>query len=118
MDLNETSMPDYFAHESSYIDDGAVIGPGTKIWHFSHVSAGAEIGERCSLGQNVFVARNVRVGNGVKINDFTNTDPLGRLSTFLTSGMAYSGSRSLIMDFSGWNGGIGSNNFVYGTFKT
>ena len=54
---------------------------------------------------------------GIDRYDFTNTDPLGRLSTFLTSGMAYSGSRSLIMDFNGWNGGIGSNNFVYGTYN-
>ena len=54
---------------------------------------------------------------GIDRYDFTNTDPLGRLSTFLTSGMAYSGSRSLIMDFSGWNGGIGSDNFVYGTYN-
>jgi hypothetical protein len=49
--------------------------------------------------------------------DFTNTDPLGRLSTFLTSGMAKSGSRSLIMDFAGWNGGVGSENFVYATYN-
>jgi hypothetical protein len=54
---------------------------------------------------------------GIDRYDFTNTDPLGRLSTFLTSAMPYSGSRSLIMDFDGWNGGIGSNNFVYGTYN-
>ena len=54
---------------------------------------------------------------GIERYDFTNTDPLGRLSTFLTSGMAYSASRSLIMDFSGWNGGVGSNNFVYGSYN-
>ena len=54
---------------------------------------------------------------GIDRYDFSNTDPLGRLSTFLTSGMAKSGSRSLIIDFSGWNGGVGSNNFVYGTYN-
>ncbi len=54
---------------------------------------------------------------GIDRYDFTNTDPLGRLSTFLTSAMPYSGSRSLIMDFSGWNGGVGSDNFVYGTYN-
>ncbi|WP_315861961.1 hypothetical protein [Paenibacillus larvae] len=46
----------YFVHESSYVDAGASIGSGTKIWHFSHVMEGAEIGENCILGQNVFVA--------------------------------------------------------------
>jgi len=55
--------------------------------------------------------------SGVDRYDFTNTDPLGRLSTFLSSGMAYSGSKSLIMDFNGWNGGVGSNNFIYGTYN-
>lgn len=59
----------YYAHETAVIDDGAQIGSGTRIWHFSHVSPGSIIGERCSLGQNVFVATNVRIGNGVKIQN-------------------------------------------------
>src|SRR5918993_678805 len=62
-------MADYFAHQSSYIDDGAVIGAGTKIWHFSHVMPGAVIGERCSLGQNVVVMSGTRIGNNVKIQN-------------------------------------------------
>jgi UDP-2-acetamido-3-amino-2,3-dideoxy-glucuronate N-acetyltransferase len=62
-------MADYFAHESAYVDEGARIGEGTKIWHFSHVSATAVIGEGCSLGQNVFVANHVAIGNGVKIQN-------------------------------------------------
>src|SRR2546430_611294 len=59
----------YFAHESSYIDDGAVTGNGTKIWHFSHVMPGAVIGERCNLGQNVVVMPGTRIGNNVKIQN-------------------------------------------------
>ncbi len=62
-------MSDYFVHESSYVDEGAVIGKGTKIWHFCHVLPGAVIGERCSLGQNVVVGGAVRIGNGVKIQN-------------------------------------------------
>ena len=62
-------MPDYFAHESSYVDDGAVIGAGTKIWHFCHVLPGAVIGERCNLGQNVVVMGGTRIGNNVKIQN-------------------------------------------------
>ena len=50
----------FFAHESSYVDTGATVGEGTKIWHFCHVMAEASIGKDCSLGQNVFVARGVR----------------------------------------------------------
>lgn len=63
----------YFVHESSYVDDGAAIGAGTRIWHFCHVMAGAEIGPECSLGQNVVVmpgtvlGRNVKVQNNVSV---------------------------------------------------
>ena len=62
-------MPDYFVHESSYIDDGATIGAGTKIWHFCHVLSGAVIGERCNLGQNVVVMGGTRLGNNVKVQN-------------------------------------------------
>jgi UDP-2-acetamido-3-amino-2,3-dideoxy-glucuronate N-acetyltransferase len=59
----------YFVHESSYVDDGAVIGRGTRIWHFCHVNRGAVIGEGCSLGQNVVVMPGTRLGNNVKVQN-------------------------------------------------
>jgi UDP-2-acetamido-3-amino-2,3-dideoxy-glucuronate N-acetyltransferase len=62
-------MPDYFVHESSYVDEGARIGKGSKIWHFSHVMQGAVIGERCNLGQNVVVMPGTRIGDNVKIQN-------------------------------------------------
>lgn len=62
-------MADYFAHETACIDEGAEIGKGTKIWHFSHVMPKAKIGKNCSLGQNVFVANNVVIGDGCKIQN-------------------------------------------------
>ena len=62
-------MAEFFAHESSYVDEGAVIGAGTKVWHFSHVMPGAVIGERCNLGQNVVVMPGTRIGNNVKIQN-------------------------------------------------
>lgn len=62
-------MSDYFAHESSYIDNGAEIGTGTKIWHFCHVMPRARIGARCNLGQNVHVASDVVIGDNVKIQN-------------------------------------------------
>ncbi len=62
-------MMDYFAHESAYVDEGAVIGKGTRIWHFSHILAGAQIGEHCSFGQNVFVSKGVIIGNNVKVQN-------------------------------------------------
>jgi len=62
-------MSDYFVHETAYVDEGATIGVGTKIWHFCHISSSATIGKRCSLGQNVYVANNVKIGNNVKIQN-------------------------------------------------
>jgi len=62
-------MADYFVHESSYVDDGATVGAGTKIWHFCHILPGAIIGERCNLGQNVVVMGGTRLGNNVKVQN-------------------------------------------------
>jgi UDP-2-acetamido-3-amino-2,3-dideoxy-glucuronate N-acetyltransferase len=62
-------MADYFLHESSYVDAGAIVGSGTKIWHFCHVMAGSRIGSDCNIGQNVFIASGVQVGNRVKIQN-------------------------------------------------
>ncbi|MEB3193328.1 MAG: acyltransferase [Snowella sp.] len=62
-------MSDYFVHESAYVETGAVIGRGTKIWHFCHVLGEAKIGENCVLGQNVLVANHVTIGNFCKIQN-------------------------------------------------
>jgi UDP-2-acetamido-3-amino-2,3-dideoxy-glucuronate N-acetyltransferase len=61
-------MP-YTAHESAIIDEGATIGDATRVWHWVHVCAGARIGGRCSLGQNVFVGNKVAIGDNVKIQN-------------------------------------------------
>jgi len=58
-----------FIHESAYVDEGARVGAGTKIWHFCHVMGGAVIGDRCSLGQNCVVMNGVIIGNDVKIQN-------------------------------------------------
>ncbi|MBM2816775.1 MAG: wbpD [Ignavibacteria bacterium] len=59
----------YFKHESAYVDEPCQIGDGTKIWHFSHIQSGANIGINCVLGQNVNVGNNVTIGNFVKIQN-------------------------------------------------
>src|SRR5256712_13355349 len=62
-------MADFFAHESAYVDAGCQIGEGTKIWHFTHVMAGARIGRRCNIGQNVVISPQVVIGDNVKIQN-------------------------------------------------
>jgi UDP-2-acetamido-3-amino-2,3-dideoxy-glucuronate N-acetyltransferase len=63
------SPPEVEVHSSAVVDAPAVIGPGTKIWHFCHVAAGARIGARCILGQNVYVAPTAVIGDGVRIQN-------------------------------------------------
>jgi UDP-2-acetamido-3-amino-2,3-dideoxy-glucuronate N-acetyltransferase len=61
--------PRYFAHRTAVIDQPCEIGEGTKIWHFSHIMAGAKLGRGCNLGQNVVVSPDVRIGDNVKIQN-------------------------------------------------
>jgi UDP-2-acetamido-3-amino-2,3-dideoxy-glucuronate N-acetyltransferase len=66
---NVSSRTGYWAHETAVVDQPSQIGDGTRIWHFCHVMAGARIGVRCVLGQNVFVAGRAVVGDGCKIQN-------------------------------------------------
>jgi UDP-2-acetamido-3-amino-2,3-dideoxy-glucuronate N-acetyltransferase len=59
----------YFAHDTAVIDEGARIGAGTKVWHFSHIMAGTVIGEGCIIGQNVMIGTGVILGKGVKVQN-------------------------------------------------
>lgn len=59
----------YFAHPTAVIDEGAVIGEGVKIWHFSHVMPNTFIGDHCNIGQNVVVSSGVRLGKNVKVQN-------------------------------------------------
>jgi UDP-2-acetamido-3-amino-2,3-dideoxy-glucuronate N-acetyltransferase len=58
-----------FAHETAVIDDGCLIGAGTKVWHFSHIMSGCTIGENCNIGQNVVISPGVVLGHNVKIQN-------------------------------------------------
>src|SRR5215469_4323147 len=58
----------YWAHETAIVDQGAQIGEGTRIWHWTHVQSNSVIGEHCSLGQNVYVGKAI-IGNNVKIQN-------------------------------------------------
>ncbi len=59
----------YWAHPTAIVDPGAIVGSGTKIWHYSHISSGANIGEFANIGQNVFIAPGVQIGVGCKIQN-------------------------------------------------
>jgi len=59
----------YFAHSSAVIDEGAIIGNNTRIWHFSHIMTNSQIGENCNIGQNVVISPGVKLGNNVKVQN-------------------------------------------------
>lgn len=59
----------YFKHDSAYVDEGAIIGDGTRIWHFTHVASGARIGRNCTLGQGVYVAPSAVLGDAVRVQN-------------------------------------------------
>ncbi|MDH8701231.1 UDP-2-acetamido-3-amino-2,3-dideoxy-glucuronate N-acetyltransferase [Dysgonomonadaceae bacterium PH5-43] len=62
-------MNNYMSHSSAVIDEGAIIGNNTKIWHFSHIMKDAIIGDNCNIGQNVVISPKVKIGNNVKIQN-------------------------------------------------
>lgn len=65
--MSATKPP--FVHESAYVDEGATLGQGTKVWHFSHILPGTRLGENCSVGQNVMIGPDVAVGDNCKIQN-------------------------------------------------
>ena len=67
--MKNMNNKNYYAHETSVIDDNCSIGEGTKIWHFSHIMSNCKIGEKCSFGQNVVVSPDVILGNNVKVQN-------------------------------------------------
>lgn len=66
---NQQTENQYYAHPTAIVDEGCVIGKGSKIWHFSHVMPNSEMGENCILGQNVLVSPRVKLGNNVKVQN-------------------------------------------------
>ena len=62
-------MPDFFAHPTAIIDEGAIIGEGTRIWHWCHIMDNVVIGKNCNIGENVFIENGVKLGNGIKVKN-------------------------------------------------
>lgn len=56
-------------HELADVEEGAVLGEGTRVWRFAHVRCGATVGRDCVLGNGVFVDCGATIGDGVKIQN-------------------------------------------------
>lgn len=77
---------EYFVHETSIVDPNVHIGAGTKIWHFSHVLSGSEIGRKCNIGQNVVVGPDVKIGDGCRLQNNVSVYPGVTLEDFVFCG--------------------------------
>jgi len=66
---NNNSNNKYFVHDTAIVDNGAEIGEGTKIWHYSHICKGAKIGKNCNIGQNVYIAGGAVIGDNCKVQN-------------------------------------------------
>jgi UDP-2-acetamido-3-amino-2,3-dideoxy-glucuronate N-acetyltransferase len=67
--LSQTMENEWYAHPTAVIDDGCVIGRGSKIWHFSHLMPNCVLGENCNIGQNVVISPEVVLGRNVKVQN-------------------------------------------------
>ena len=67
--IDPARFPGVQIHESAYVDEPCEIGPGTKIWHFTHVMPNCRLGRNCNLGQNVVVSPDVTLGDNVKVQN-------------------------------------------------
>jgi len=64
-----SDKPSYFIHPTAVVEDGAVIGDGTRVWHFAHIRSGARIGRNCNIGKDVYIDVGVEIGDNVKIQN-------------------------------------------------
>ena len=111
----------YWAHPTAVIDRGAHIGDGTKVWHFSHIMAGASVGSKCVLGQNTFVAataviadrcriqNNVSIYDGVVLGDDVFVGPSAVFTNIRTPRAAVSRRHVLTKTIVGSGATIGAN---------
>jgi UDP-2-acetamido-3-amino-2,3-dideoxy-glucuronate N-acetyltransferase len=67
--IKQENRMEYFAHETAIIDEGCMIGIGVKIWHFSHLMTGCQVGDKCNIGQNVVISPDVVLGKNCKVQN-------------------------------------------------
>jgi UDP-2-acetamido-3-amino-2,3-dideoxy-glucuronate N-acetyltransferase len=67
--LEPLQKKNIFIHNTATVDTGAIIGEGTKIWHYSHICKGAQIGKNCNIGQNVFISDGAIIGDYCKVQN-------------------------------------------------
>lgn len=59
--------PDAFIHEKALVDECTTIGTRTRVWAFTHILSGAQIGADCNICEQVFIESDVVVGDRVTV---------------------------------------------------
>jgi UDP-2-acetamido-3-amino-2,3-dideoxy-glucuronate N-acetyltransferase len=57
-----------FIHPKALVETDS-IGPGTRVWAFAHVMAGATVGARCNVGDHCFIESGVSIGDDVTVKN-------------------------------------------------
>jgi UDP-2-acetamido-3-amino-2,3-dideoxy-glucuronate N-acetyltransferase len=55
---------------SADVDERAVIGAGTTIWHLAQIRENARIGRDCIVGRGAYVGAGVVIGDKVKLQNY------------------------------------------------
>lgn len=58
-----------WVHATAIVEEGAVVGEGTKVWHHAHVRSAARVGRSCILGKNVYVDAHAVIGDRCKLQN-------------------------------------------------
>jgi UDP-2-acetamido-3-amino-2,3-dideoxy-glucuronate N-acetyltransferase len=55
--------------DSADVDETAVIGDGTRIWHLAQVRENAVVGRDCVIGRGAYLGPGVRLGDRCKVQN-------------------------------------------------
>jgi acetyltransferase-like isoleucine patch superfamily enzyme len=62
-----TIHPTAFIHSHALIDDSVSIGARSRVWGFTHLLSGSQVGDDCNICEQVFIEADVVIGNRVTV---------------------------------------------------
>src|SRR5437667_11678205 len=57
-------------HPAAEVSTEAIIGEGSRIWHWAQSREGARVGQNCVIGKDVYVDATAVVGDDCKVENF------------------------------------------------
>ncbi|MDR1397406.1 MAG: N-acetyltransferase [Desulfarculales bacterium] len=65
----DPALGGYFLHPTAILEEGACLGAGSKVWHYSHIMSGSRVGDNCNIGRNVLIGPDANIGHGCRIQN-------------------------------------------------